>query len=230
MLLNLSLPQVKLFLMTSCTVFKHLLAAARSDLLDEQFRITWLHFIKFKNIQKSSPHLHQTLDLCSWRVLLKDLIYPHNGITENFHKNLHFCDYLHNLAICFKNTKYYLYLPFRYVGHELDLLFLLWRWISKYHISTPDLWSPLKHWWAKSCPLVYLRTAVPWESSTPQPVLSARRRKQVGDGTIHISHLPPFTFREPPLLSHTPLEHVRCTKIRVWGLACMITEQRIPIP
>lgn len=216
--------------MTSCTVFKYLLAAARSDLLDEQFQNTRLHFIKIKNIQKSSSHLHQTLDLCRCRVLLKDLIYPNNGITENFHKNLHFCDCLHNLAICCKNIKYYLYLPFRYVAHELDLLFSLWRWIFKYHMSIPDLWSLLKHWWAKSCPLVYLWTAVPWESSTPPPVLSARSRKQVGDGTIHISHLPPFTFREPPLLSYTPLWQVRCTKIRVWGLACMITEQWIPTP
>lgn len=60
MLLNLSLPHDKLFLMTSCTSFKHLLAAARSDLLDEQFQNMWLHFIKLKNIQKSSSHLHQT--------------------------------------------------------------------------------------------------------------------------------------------------------------------------
>lgn len=65
MLLNLSLPHDKLFLMTSCTCFKHLLAAARSDLLDEQFQNMWLHFIKLKNIQKSSSHLHQMLDLCN---------------------------------------------------------------------------------------------------------------------------------------------------------------------
>lgn len=103
-------------------------------------------------------------------------------------------------------------------------LFLLWRWIFKYHTSTPDPWRLLKHWWAKSCPLVYLQMAVPWESSTPQPALSTRGRKQVGDGTIHISHLPPSTFREPPLLSHTPLGQVTCTKIRVWGLAGMMTE------